>query len=79
MPRQRNNPPPNPAPEVVFDLSQRLPPNLLSHAWAHLSALGVDPALPMPKELSHLTEPEWSLCAATLESNLILRGLLPLH
>lgn len=65
--------------EVVFDLSQRLSPQLLSQAWAHLSALGVDPSLPMPPELAHLTEPEWSICLSSLESTMALKELLPLH
>jgi hypothetical protein len=80
MPRQTNlELSPQPPQEVVFDLSQRLPPQLLSRAWEHLSALGEDPSLPMPPELAHLTEPEWSICLASLESTMALKELLPLH
>ena len=74
----RNPPRLNP-PEVVFDLSQRLPHPLLSLAWKHLWESEGDLTLPMPPELSHLTELEWHLCLESLRSNLHQKAHSPLQ
>ena len=68
---------PKPLLEVTFDLSQRLSNEQLSLAWAYLSQ--EDPMSPIPSELSHLTEPEWSLAHQLLQQNLWLREHLPLQ
>lgn len=67
----------NPPQEVMFDLSQRLDEAQLSLAWAYLYQ--EDPTLPVPKELKHLTAPEWELANNLLLQNLHLRELLPLQ
>ena len=63
--------------QVTFDLNQRLSNNHLSLAWAYLSMQ--DPQVPMPLELSHLTEPEWHLAGQLLSQNLWLKEQLPLQ
>ena len=73
MPRQ---------PTPMFDLSQRLTDNQLSLAWAHLSMTAQQEShlpLPIPKELRHLTELEWHLVSALLNSSLEQRSQRPVH
>ena len=56
---------------------ERLDEAQLSLAWAYLYQ--EDPMLPVPKELKHLTAPEWELANNLLLQNLHLRELLPLQ
>jgi hypothetical protein len=78
MSQQSSNPRQS-RPEVVFDLSSRLTPELLSLAWLHLWNSQDNPMCPIPQELSHLSEPEWHLCHVMLEDTLNLRDLMPLQ
>ena len=68
-------------PPLNLDRALRLEDHLLSLAWAHLHLLLQEPhsPLPTPKELQHLTQPEWELCSLLLDRTLWLKDRQPLH
>lgn len=63
----------------MVDLYLRLQPETLSLAWAHLAEVEQNPAAPVPKELSHLTTPEWLVCNQSLQYLLHERSMLTTH
>jgi hypothetical protein len=56
-----------------------LPDNQISLAWSHLYQLLDEPSCPIPEQLSHLNEQDWTLLALSLDRQLYLRQHLPLQ
>ena len=58
----------------LFDLSLvDLPDSQISLAWSHLYQIQDEPMCPVPEQLSHLNEQDWTLLALSLDRQLYLR------
>jgi hypothetical protein len=65
--------------ELSDPSSLDLPDSQISLAWSHLHQLLDAPMCPVPEQLAHLNEQEWTLLALSLDRQLFLRDRLPLQ
>ena len=66
-------------PELFDPSLLSLPDSQISLAWSHLHQLLDAPMCPVPEQLAHLNEQEWTLLALSLDRQLFLRDRLPLQ